>query len=165
MNRRYDAEEYAQKCALIRKYYPSPALTTDVIVGFPGETEEDFQESYEFVKNIHFYETHIFKYSRRQGTRAAAMSGQLTDAVKTIRSEKMIALHEIRAKEYETSMIGKTLELLLEEKTEIAGKSYYMGHSREYVKAVVEDTDAYKVNDLVKVTAEDFIQDHVLICR
>lgn len=165
MNRRYDAEEYAQKCALIRKYYPSPALTTDVIVGFPGETEEDFQESYEFVKNIHFYETHIFKYSRRQGTRAAAMSGQLTDAVKTIRSEKMIALHEIRAKEYETSMIGKTLELLLEEKTEIEGKSYYMGHSREYVKAVVEDTDAYKVNDLVKVTAEDFIQDHVLICR
>ena len=165
MNRRYDAEEYAQKCALIRKYYPSPALTTDVIVGFPGETEEDFQESYEFVKNIHFYETHIFKYSRRQGTRAAAMSGQLTDAVKTIRSEKMLALHEIRAKEYETSMIGKTLELLLEEKTEIEGKSYYMGHSREYVKAVVEDTDAYKVNDLVKVTAEDFIQDHVLLCR
>lgn len=165
MNRRYDAEEYAQKCALIRKYYPSPALTTDVIVGFPGETEEDFRESYEFVKNIHFYETHIFKYSRRQGTRAAAMSGQLTDAVKTIRSEKMLALHEIRAKEYETSMIGKTLELLLEEKTEIEGKSYYMGHSREYVKAVVEDTDAYKVNDLVKVTAEDFIQDHVLICR
>ena len=165
MNRRYDAEEYAQKCALIRKYYPSPALTTDVIVGFPGETEEDFRESYEFVKNIHFYETHIFKYSRRQGTRAAAMSGQLTDAVKTIRSEKMLALHEIRAKEYETSMIGKTLELLLEEKTEIGGKSYYMGHSREYVKAVVEDTDAYKVNDLVKVTAEDFIQDHVLLCR
>ena len=157
MNRRYDAEEYAQKCALIRKYYPSPALTTDVIVGFPGETEEDFRESYEFVKNIHFYETHIFKYSRRQGTRA--------DAVKTIRSEKMLALHEIRAKEYETSMIGKTLELLLEEKTEIEGKSYYMGHSREYVKAVVEDTDAYKVNDLVKVTAEDFIQDHVLLCR
>ena len=165
MNRRYDAEEYAQKCALIRKYYPAPALTTDVIVGFPGETEEDFRESYEFVKNIHFYETHIFKYSRRQGTRAAAMSGQLTDAVKTIRSEKMLALHEIRAKEYETSMIGKTLELLLEEKTEIEGKSYYMGHSREYVKAVVEDTDAYKVNDLVKVTAEDFIQDHVLLCR
>ena len=165
MNRRYDAEEYAQKCALIRKYYPSPALTTDVIVGFPGETEEDFRESYEFVKNIHFYETHIFKYSRRQGTRAAAMSDQLTDAVKTIRSEKMLALHEIRAKEYETSMIGKTLELLLEEKTEIEGKSYYMGHSREYVKAVVEDTDAYKVNDLVKVTAEDFIQDHVLLCR
>ena len=165
MNRRYSAQEYAEKCELIRKYYPAPALTTDVIVGFPMETEEDFEESYEFVKNIHFYETHIFKYSRRQGTRAAAMSSQLTDAVKTIRSEKMIALHEIRAKEYETSMIGKTLELLLEEKTEIEGKSYYMGHSREYVKAVVEDTDAYKVNDLVKVTAEDFIQDHVLICR
>ena len=69
MNRRYTAEEYAEKCALIRKYYPAPALTTDVIVGFPKESEEDFQESYEFVENIHFYETHIFKYSRRQGQR------------------------------------------------------------------------------------------------
>ena len=82
MNRRYSAEEYAEKCELIRKYYPAPALTTDVIVGFPQETEEDFQESYEFVKNIHFYETHIFKYSRRQGTKAAAMKGQLTEAEK-----------------------------------------------------------------------------------
>ena len=89
MNRRYSAQEYAEKCELIRRYYPAPALTTDVIVGFPMETEEDFEESYEFVKNIHFYETHIFKYSRRHGTKAAAMDGQLTEAVKAQRSEKL----------------------------------------------------------------------------
>ena len=82
MNRRYDSAEYAKRCALLRKYYRNPALTTDVIVGFPMESEEEFQHSYEFVDQIHFYETHIFKYSRRQGTKAAAMDGQLTEAVK-----------------------------------------------------------------------------------
>ena len=163
MNRRYSAEEYAEKCALIRRFYPAPALTTDVIVGFPMETEEDFENSYEFVKDIHFYETHIFKYSRRQGTKAAAMAGQLTEAVKSQRSEKMIALHEIRAKEYETSMIGKTLELLLEEEVEIAGKTYFMAHSKEYVRAVIEKTDAHKVNDLVQAKAVDFADKHVLL--
>lgn len=163
MNRRYSAAEYAEKCELIRKFYPSPALTTDVIVGFPMETEEDFEESYEFVKNIHFYETHIFKYSRRQGTKAAVMEGQLTEAVKSIRSEKMIALHEIRAKEYETSMIGKTLELLLEEEVEINGKTYFMAHSKEYVRAVIEKTKDRKVNDLVRAKAVDFADEHVLL--
>ena len=89
MNRRYRSSEYAQKCALLRKYYENPALTTDVIVGFPMETEEDFEESYDFVEGIHFYETHIFKYSRRQGTKAASMEGQIPEAVKGKRSEKM----------------------------------------------------------------------------
>ena len=130
MNRRYSAQEYAEKCELIRKYYPAPALTTDVIVGFPMETEEDFEESYEFVKNIHFYETHIFKYSRRHGTKAAAMDGQLTEAVKTQRSEKLLELHDIRAKEYEEAMIGKTIELLLEEEIEEDGKMWYVPLSK-----------------------------------
>lgn len=163
MNRRYSAAEYAEKCELIRKFYPSPALTTDVIVGFPMETEEDFEESYEFVKNIHFYETHIFKYSRRQGTKAAVMEGQLTEAVKSIRSEKMIALHEIRAKNMRPSMIGKTLELLLEEEVEINGKTYFMAHSKEYVRAVIEKTKDHKVNDLVRAKAVDFVDEHVLL--
>lgn len=163
MNRRYSAEEYMEKCDLLRKYFHNPALTTDVIVGFPMETEEDFEDSYEFVKNIHFYETHIFKYSRRQGTKAAAMDGQLTEAVKAQRSEKMLKLHEIRAKEYETAMIGRTLELLLEEEVEIGGKTYFMAHSKEYVRAVIEKTDAHKVNDLVKAKAVDFADEHVLL--
>ena len=163
MNRRYSAPEYAEKCELIRRFYPAPALTTDVIVGFPMETEEDFEDSYEFVKNIHFYETHIFKYSRRQGTKAAAMDGQLTEAVKAQRSEKMLKLHEIRAKEYETAMIGRTLELLLEEEVEIGGKTYFMAHSKEYVRAAIEKTDVHKVNDLVKAKAVDFADEHVLL--
>ena len=162
MNRRYSAEEYAEKCALIRKFYPAPALTTDVIVGFPQETEEDFEESYEFVKNIHFYETHIFKYSRRHGTKAAAMDGQLTEAEKAVRSDKMLELHEVRAKEYEEAMIGKELELLLEEETEIDGKQWYVGHSREYVRAVIRKTDVHQVNDLITVKVVGFAKDHIL---
>ena len=108
MNRRYSAQEYAEKCELIRKFYPAPALTTDVIVGFPQETEEDFEESYEFVKKIHFYETHIFKYSRRHGTKAVSMDGQLTEAAKAQRSDRMLELHEIRAREYVRAVISKT---------------------------------------------------------
>lgn len=162
MNRRYSAQEYAEKCELIRKYYPAPALTTDVIVGFPMETEEDFEESYEFVKNIHFYETHIFKYSRRHGTKAAAMDGQLTEAVKAQRSEKLLELHDIRAKEYEEAMIGKTIELLLEEEIEEDGKMWYVGHSREYVRAVIEKTEVHQINDLVEAKVTGFVTDHLL---
>ena len=162
MNRRYSAQEYAEKCELIRRFYPAPALTTDVIVGFPQETEEDFEESYEFVKNIHFYETHIFKYSRRHGTKAASMDGQLTEAAKAQRSDRMLELHEIRAREYEKAMIGKEMELLLEEEIEIDGRPWYVGHSREYVRAVISKTDAHKVNDLVTVKAVGFVRDHIL---
>ena len=162
MNRRYSAQEYAEKCELIRKFYPAPALTTDVIVGFPQETEEDFEESYEFVKKIHFYETHIFKYSRRHGTKAASMDGQLTEAAKAQRSDRMLELHEIRAREYEEAMIGKKMELLLEEEIEIDGRPWYVGHSREYVRAVVSKTDAHRVNDLVTVKAVAFVRDLIL---
>ena len=162
MNRRYSAQEYAEKCELIRKFYPAPALTTDVIVGFPQETEEDFEESYEFVKKIHFYETHIFKYSRRHGTKAASMDGQLTEAAKAQRSDRMLELHEIRAREYEEAMIGKKMELLLEEEIEIDGRSWYVGHSREYVRAVISKTDAHRVNDLVTVKAVAFVRDPIL---
>ena len=162
MNRRYSAQEYAEKCELIRKFYPAPALTTDVIVGFPQETEEDFEESYEFVKKIHFYETHIFKYSRRHGTKAASMDGQLTEAAKAQRSDRMLELHEIRAREYEEAMIGKKMELLLEEEIKIDGRPWYVGHSREYVRAVISKTDAHRVNDLVTVKAVAFVRDHIL---
>ncbi len=162
MNRRYSAEEYAEKCELIRKYYPAPALTTDVIVGFPQETEEDFQESYEFVKNIHFYETHIFKYSRRQGTKAAAMKGQLTEAEKAKRSEKMLELHDLRAGEYEENMIGRNLEILIEEEAEIDGRSFYLSHSREYVKVAVEKKEGLHINDLLTVKITGFAKEHIL---
>ena len=162
MNRRYRSAEYKARCELLRKYFGNPALTTDVIVGFPMETEEDFQASYDFVKDIHFYETHIFKYSRRHGTKAAAMSGQLTEAEKAVRSDKMLELHQKRAAEYETSLLGKTLEVLLEEEVEIDGKAYYLGHSREYVKVAVLKTEEYGVNDILAVKVEKTLQPHIL---
>ena len=162
MNRRYRSTEYKARCELLRKYFGNPALTTDVIVGFPMETEEDFQASYDFVKDIHFYETHIFKYSRRHGTKAAAMPGQLTEAEKAVRSDKMLELHQKRAAEYETSLLGKTLEVLLEEEVEIDGKAYYLGHSREYVKVAVPKTEKYGVNDILAVKVEKTLQPHIL---
>ena len=162
MNRRYRSAEYAEKCGLLRKYLGNPALTTDVIVGFPMETEEDFQASYDFVKDIHFYETHIFKYSRRHGTKAAAMSGQLTEAQKAVRSDKMLALNEQHAKEYEKSMLGGELKILLEEEVEINGEQWYIGHSMEYIKTAVKKQDNYSVNDIITVTAEEFLAEHTL---
>ena len=162
MNRRYRSTEYKARCELLRNYFGNPALTTDVIVGFPMETEEDFQASYDFVKDIHFYETHIFKYSRRHGTKAAAMPGQLTEAEKAVRSDKMLELHQKRAAEYETSLLGKTLEVLLEEEVEIDGKAYYLGHSREYVKVAVLKTEEYGVNDILAVKVEKTLQPHIL---
>lgn len=156
MNRRYRSKEYRERCGILRKYYENPALTTDVIVGFPGETEEDFESSLAFVKEIHFYETHIFPYSRRQGTKAAAMKDQLTEAVKKERGEKMLSVNRQRMAEYEKSLEGKTLEILLEEECEIGGKAYYLGHSREYVRTAVEKRDGLSVNDIVTVKAESF---------
>lgn len=162
MNRRYRSSEYAQKCALLRKYYENPALTTDVIVGFPMETEEDFEESYDFVEGIHFYETHIFKYSRRQGTKAASMEGQIPEVVKGKRSEKMLLLNEKRSRAYEEAIIGKKLDILLEEEIVIDGKAYLVGHSREYVKTAVEAQTGCQVNDLITVTADGFLENHLL---
>ena len=162
MNRRYRSAEYAEKCGLLRKYLGNPALTTDVIVGFPMETEEDFQDSYDFVESIHFYETHIFKYSRRHGTKAAAMSGQLTEAQKAVRSDKMLALNEQHAKEYEKSMLGGELKVLLEEEVEINGEQWYIGHSMEYIRTAVKKQDNYSVNDIITVKAEEFLEEHTL---
>ena len=163
MNRRYRSGEYKERCELLREYFGNPALTTDVIVGFPMETEEDFQASYDFVSDIHFYETHIFKYSRRHGTKAAAMEGQLTEAQKGIRSDKMLELHQKRAAEYETSLLGQALEVLLEEEVEIAGSPYYIGHSREYVKVAVPKQENYRVNDILNVKCKRTLQPHVLL--
>ena len=163
MNRRYRSAQYKERCEILRKYFENPALTTDVIVGFPMETEEDFQASYEFVRDIHFYETHIFKYSRRHGTKAAQMDGQLTDAVKAERSDKMLELNETREKEYENTFLGKDVEVLLEEEVDIQGKSYYLGHTREYVKVAVPKLEKYSVNQELTVKAEQFLQPHILL--
>ena len=162
MNRRYISKEYAEKCTLLRKYFDNPALTTDVIVGFPMETEEEFRMSRDFVDSIHFYETHIFKYSRRHGTKAAAMDGQLTESQKAIRSDEMLALNEKHSREYEESMLGRELEILLEEEIEMNGEQWYLGHSKEYIKAVLKKQPQYGINDIVRVTADGFLENHIV---
>lgn len=162
MNRRYRSGEYRERCELLREVYGNPALTTDMIVGFPQESEEEFQKSYDFVDGIHFYETHIFKYSRRQGTKAAAMDGQLTEAEKARRSEKMIEMHHRHASDYEKSMIGKELEVLIEEEYTNDGRTWYLGHSREYIKTAVPKSENYGVNDIIRVKAERFLEEHIM---
>ena len=151
MNRKYTAEEYKHKCDLLRKVYGNPALTTDVIVGFPQESEEEFEESRAFVEDIHFFETHIFKYSRREGTRAAAMAGQIPEQEKTKRSHVLLELDERRRQEYMEGFLGKELEVLMEEEVEIDGVHYWTGHTREYLRVAVLSEENL-MNQMVLVT-------------
>ena len=129
MNRRYTAEEYYEKCELLREVFDHPALTTDVIVGFPGETEEEFRESKAFLEKVNFYETHIFKYSRRQGTKAAEMKDQVPEPVKTERSNQLIALGKVNKKAFEDRLIGQTVEVLMEEEIQRDGETWQIGHT------------------------------------
>mgnify|MGYP002762287339 FL=1 len=138
MNRQYNTEEYEKSCELLRKYFDYPAITTDVIVGFPAETEEEFEITKEYLQKIHFYEMHIFKYSKRQGTRAAAMDNQVPEDIKTKRSAVLIELGNKMSKEYREHYLGMDKEVLFEEKTTINGKDYFVGYTKEYVKVALE---------------------------
>ena len=138
MNRRYTAEEYYEKCLLLRKYFDNPALTTDVIVGFPGETQEEFEETVAFLKKVKFYETHIFKYSRRKGTRAAVMEDQVPDEVKNDRSAVLIKLSHSSQADYERSFIGREAEVLFEEQVERDGETLWTGHTKEYIRVAIK---------------------------
>ena len=138
MNRRYDTAEYEVGCALLRRYFEHPAITTDVIVGFPGETDEEFETTERYLERIHFYEMHIFQYSRREGTKAAAMPDQVPEAVKKERSEKLLALGHRMSEEFRRYYLGRQVTALLEEEFLYAGKRYYTGYTKEYVKVAVE---------------------------
>lgn len=151
MNRRYRSEEYMEKCRLLRRVYDRPALTTDVIVGFPGETEEEFEASRAFVEEVNFFETHIFKYSRREGTRAAAMPDQIPEQEKTRRSHILLELDERRRQEYMESFLGEEKEVLLEEKVELDGKNWWVGYTLEYLKAIVPDNGKNRANEMISV--------------
>lgn len=153
MNRRYDTAQYEEKCQILRKYFQDPALTTDVIVGFPGETEEEFEASRAFIDRINFYETHIFKYSRREGTRAAVMDGQVPDSVKTKRSALLLELGKKKQREYEEKLLGTTREVLMEEAVVIGGETWQVGHTKEYVK-IGRKTKEDLSNQLVNVEIE-----------
>lgn len=157
MNRRYTSEEYAERCGILRKYFENPALTTDVIVGFPGETEEEFEASRNFVDSIDFYETHIFKYSRREGTKAAVMPDQVSEGKKSARSAEMIEMGEQKRRAYEESFIGKEVEVLVEEEIERNGEIFWTGHTKEYIKIALQSRENLR-NCIVKVQIEDALQ-------
>lgn len=141
MNRHYTPEEYYEKCKLLRAAFENPAITTDVIVGFPGETDEEFDKTRQFLEKVHFYEMHIFRYSRRKGTRADKMENQIPEETKAQRSSILSSLESQMTKEFRTKWTGACVKVLLEERQEINGVSYMVGHTPEYIKCAVE-TDA-----------------------
>ena len=157
MNRRYMAEEYAAKCQLLRKYFAHPALTTDVITGFPEETDQEFEESTAFVDSMDFYETHIFKYSRREGTKAAVMPDQVPEQIKAERSKVLIALSEEKQSRFEEELIGTTQEVLMEEAIEREDGIWQIGHTKEYVK-IGYKTEKNLANQLINVEIESRLQ-------
>ena len=137
MNRRYTSDEYYEKCELLRKYFEHPALTTDVIVGFPGETEEEFAKSKAFIDKVDFYETHIFKYSKRKGTKAAQMENQVPEQIKTIRSNELLELDKVKRVQYEKLWKGKEVEVLFEEAVILENQTFQVGHTKEYIKVTI----------------------------
>lgn len=134
MNRRYNTQEYLKSCEILRRYFDRPAITTDVIVGFPGESEEEFCQTMQFVQKVQFAQMHIFKYSRRKGTKAAAMPGQVAEQIKARRSEDLIAVEKKMRGAYEQLFVGEQTEVLFEERLIRDGQAFMVGHNRRYVK-------------------------------
>lgn len=162
MNRKYTTKEYERGCELLRKYFVHPAITTDVIVGFPGETEEEFEQTKAYLEHIHFYEMHIFKYSKRKGTRAAVMPDQIDEQIKAARSEKLIALGHDMSKEFRKFYIGKNEDVLFEEKAVIGDKEYFVGYTKEYVK-VAKETAENLENQIVSGRISGMLTDEILL--
>lgn len=161
MNRRYTCEEYEKGCELLRRYFEHPAITTDVIVGFPGETQEEFETTREFLKKINFFEIHIFKYSVRKGTKAAEMEHQIPEEVKTLRSEILFEDLAAMNRDYLEWHIGRPAEVLMEEKVVFSGREYFLGYTKEYVKTAVLAEDDLE-NKMVKGTITGVLKEHVL---
>ena len=162
MNRKYTAEEYYDVCVRLRKYFDEPALTTDVIVGFAGETEEEFAQCKAFLEKVEFFETHVFKFSIRKGTRAAKMENQVSDQIKTKRSNELLALHAVNSVKYLEKHFGKDLEVLMEEEMTINDEKYFVGHTKEYIRVAVK-SDEDLTNRFVVVKAKGILKDQILL--
>lgn len=164
MNRHYTTAEYEERCQLLREVFENPAITTDVIVGFPGETEDEFAQTRAFLERIRFYEMHVFKYSQRAGTRAAAMPDQVPEPVKSKRSNVLLALEQQMSTDYRRGSIGTKREVLLEEPVTIQGQDYMVGYTKEYVKAVLPYDDDGK-NTIVQGILTEMLDDQTLVIR
>ena len=162
MKRRYSTDEFLEKTKLIREYFIHAGITTDVIAGFPGETNEEFTETREYMNKVDFYEAHIFKYSRRRGTLADKMDNQLTDKEKSVRSEILIKDANERSRKFREYYIGKRAEVLFEEIIIMGGEDYLTGYTREYVKVALKSGDEKLINEIRDVRIEGFINDEVM---
>lgn len=166
MNRHYTSGEYFRTTEALRKYYGDPAITTDVIVGFPGETQEEFRETEAFVRRVNFYEMHIFKYSKRQGTRAAVMDGHLTEAEKSRRSMILSEAEREMSHDYRTGWLGREAEVLFEEKKEIDGKIYWIGHTPQYIKAAKEAAGTENLgNQIQRGIIAGFLEEDIMLLK
>lgn len=166
MNRKYTTAEYEEGCRILRKYFNNPAITTDVIVGFPQETEDEFETTYKFVKRIHFYEMHVFKYSRRKGTVADKMDGQVDEKIKTQRSGRLLALEKEMSAAYRKESIGKTMQVLIEEKMNYNGTDYMAGYTKNYIRVLIPASDRMTeaaVNTIVTVNCKQITEDELYI--
>lgn len=162
MNRRYTTGEYLEGVEQLRRVYDHPAITTDVIVGFPGETEEEFGQTVAFLKKVQLYEMHVFKYSKRKGTKAALMPGQVPGPKQTERSGSLLALDKEQSKAFRSTYIGKEEEVLFEDAKEIGGKRYQIGHTREYVR-VAKQTKEDLSNRMLTGRIAGFLNEELLL--
>ena len=163
MNRHYTTGEYYLSVEELRRTFTNPAITTDIIVGFPGETEADFEETMQFAEKISFYEMHVFKFSGRKGTPAAKMAGQIPEKVKSDRSSRLISLGSRQQEEYARQYIGREAEVLFEEVREIGGKQYQIGHTDNYMKIALAG-DVNLSNCLKKVRITGFLDKEIMNC-
>ena len=162
MNRRYNTAQFKASVQALRDAFGNPAITTDVIVGFPAETEEEFAETVNYLEEISLYEMHIFKYSMRKGTRAAAMKEQVLESVKTRRSAVLLDMEARKSKEYRSQFVDSVVKVLFEENKEMNGRTYMIGHTREYVKVAVE-TSQNLANQILEVQIEAFLEEDILL--
>lgn len=164
MNRKYTTKEYQEKCELIRSYFELPAITTDIIVGFPCETDEEFTKTKQFLKEISFAQMHIFKYSKRRGTKAEQMEGQIEEPIKTKRSNELMQIERNMRKNYQEQFLKKEETVLIEERIEIEGEQYQIGHNERYLKLAIKEEKDY-TNILVRVVVKERLTEEILLCE
>ena len=164
MNRHYTTALYLEKCGILRQYFDRPALTTDVIVGFPGETEEEFAQTERFLETVHFSDMHIFKYSKRRGTKAADLPNQIDPQIQSVRSEKLIALGERMKDDFLEACKDQEQIVLIEEETEIDGTKYMTGHSKNYIRCAFE-MDGLVPNMVIKGTINSKLNEEFVFCK
>jgi len=164
MNRKYDTTDYRMRCDILRKYFDNPAITTDIIVGFPGETDEEFAITKAYLTEIGFAGVHVFPYSKREGTKAAAMKDQVPAALKTKRSRELLDIAKVLNDHYFKQHINKTVEVLIEETIDLGNEKYNIGHSREYIKVVLKYTPN-RINMLVSGRIKHKIHEDFVFCE